>query len=188
MFKTNDDANIDQMPSGVLSLNDKEILQKGDELSDKHIQFAQKLIKEQFPKINGLCSTLLQDRYYSFPQNSVQIIHCVQRHHWIAASNIGCLCNSVNVYDSLFSDLDNATCRLINNMFGTNDTCEISMKKVQVQVGVKDCEAFAVVFITSLAHGEDPCNVLYQQENLCQHLIDCFEKLIMMPFPKQSLI
>ena len=73
-------------------------------------------------------------------------------------------------------------------MFGTNDTCEISMKKVQVQAGVKDCGAFAVAFITSLAHGEDPCDVLFQQENLRQHLIDCFEKLIMMPFPKQSLI
>ena len=124
----------------MLSFSDKEILQKGDERSDKHIQFAQKLIKEQFPLINGLCSTLLQDRYYSFLKNSVQIIHCVQRHHWIAASNIGCLGSSVNVYDSLFNDLDDATDRLINNMFGTNDACEISMKKVQVQAGVKTAE------------------------------------------------
>ena len=56
MFKTNDDANIwIKCHRGLLSLNDKEISQKGDELSDKHMQFAQKLIKEQFSKINGLC-------------------------------------------------------------------------------------------------------------------------------------
>ena len=32
--------------------------------------------------------------------------------------------------------------------------------------------AFAIAFITSLVHGEEPCDVLYQQENLRrQHLI-----------------
>ena len=44
MFNTNNDANIwVKCHRGLLSFNDKEILQKGDELSDKHIQFAQKL-------------------------------------------------------------------------------------------------------------------------------------------------
>ena len=46
----------------------------------------------------------------------------------------------MNVYDSLFNDLDNATDRLINNMFGTNDAYEVSLKKVQVQAGVKTTE------------------------------------------------
>ena len=46
MFNTNDDANIwVKCYQGVLNFSDKEILQKGDERSDKHIQFAQKLIK-----------------------------------------------------------------------------------------------------------------------------------------------
>lgn len=185
IFHTNGDIWV-RCHRGVLSNSDKGILQNGDELSDKHIQFAQKLIKEQFPHISELCSTFLQDRCYNFSQNSVQIIHCIQRHHWIAASNIGCLCNSVNVYDSLFNDLDAATYRLINNMFGGNDECKISMRKVQVQAGINDCGVFAIAFITSLVHGEQPCDVLYQQEDLRHHLIDCFEKLIMTPFPKQS--
>lgn len=80
----------------------------------------------------------------------------------------------MNVYDSLFNNLDDATYRLINNMFSSNDECEISMKKVQVQADVKDCGVFAIAFITSLVHGEEPCDVLYQQEDLCHHLIDCF--------------
>ena len=104
-------------------------MQRGDELSDKHNQFAQKLINEQFPLIRRLFSTLLQERCYN---GSVQIIHCLSRYHWIAVSNAGCSKNLVNVYDSLFPDVDATTCALIKNMFG-GDECEICMKKVQVQ-------------------------------------------------------
>ena len=106
------------------------------------------------------------------------IIHCVQMHRWIAASIIGFLCNSVNVYDSFFSNLDDAMRRLINNMFGTNDACKISMEKSKVQAGVKDCGAFAITFITPLVHGKGLCDGLYDQENFRQHLIDCFERLM----------
>jgi len=59
-----------------LNLNDEIILQRGDELSDKHIQFAQKLIKKQLSLIGGLFSTLLQERCYNLHNSSVQIIHC----------------------------------------------------------------------------------------------------------------
>ena len=93
----------------------------------------------------------------------------------------------MNVYDFLFSDLDAATYKLINNMFG-EDECEISMRKVQVQAGITDCGGvFAIAFIASVVHGQDPCDVLYQQENMYMrhHLIDCFEKLIITPFLKQ---
>ena len=133
-------------------------LQNGDELSDKRMQFAQKLIKEQFPLIGGVCSTLLQDKSFNLPQNSLQIIHCSERHHWIAAFNIGCPHNSVNIYDSLFNDLDAATYQIIKNMYG-GDECEVSMRKVQVQAGVKDCGVFAIPFMTSIVHEEDPCIV-----------------------------
>jgi len=36
------------------------------------------------------------------------------------------------------------------------------MKKVQVQAGIKDYGVFAIAFITSIAHGEDPCDVFYK--------------------------
>ena len=167
-----------------LNLNDKIILQRGDELSDKHILFAQKLIKEQYPLVGGLFSTLVQEKCYNLNHDSVQILHCLGRHHWIAASNVGCTENSVNVYDSLFSDVDATTCTLIKNMFG-GDECKISMKKVQKQVGIKDCGVFAIAFITSIVCGEDPCNVFYKQEDMRKHLFDCFEQLVITPFPRQ---
>ena len=50
---------------------DKEIIETGMELIDKHIQYAQYLIKKQFSTIGGLCSTLLQGhKKHSLPQNS----------------------------------------------------------------------------------------------------------------------
>ena len=55
----------------------------------------------------------------------------------------------MNVYDFLFPDVDGITCTLIKNMFG-GDKWKISMKKVQVQSGIKDCDVFAIVFITSI--------------------------------------
>ena len=162
------------------NVNDKIILEEGGELSVKHIQFAQKLIKEQFPSFGGLFSPLLQDKCYNFHNSSVQIIHCFSRHHWIAVSNVGCNENSVNVYDSSFRDVDPTTYALIKNVFGG----EISMKKVQEQGVIKGCGVFAIAFITSIVHGEDPCEVFYEQENMCEHLLDCYEKLIITPFPK----
>ena len=126
----------------------------------------------------------MQDKCYNLNDGSVQIIHCLSRHHWIGVSNVGCSKNSVNLYDSLFPDVDATTCALIKNMFG-GDECKISMKKAQVQAGIKDYGVFAIVFITSIVHGEDPCDVFYKQENMRKHLFDCFEKLIITPFPKQ---
>jgi len=35
------------------------------ELSDLEIDFAQRLLKEQFPKLNGLVSTLYQDKNWN---------------------------------------------------------------------------------------------------------------------------
>ena len=44
----------------VLNVKDKETVDTGMELTDRHIQFSQHLIKKQFSTIGGLCSTLLQ--------------------------------------------------------------------------------------------------------------------------------
>ena len=55
----------------VLKYSDKDIVQNGSLLTDKHIGLAQSLIMEQFPKIGGLCSTLLQERYHNLPPKSV---------------------------------------------------------------------------------------------------------------------
>lgn len=45
----------------ILQMTDKTVLEHR-ELSDRHIQMAQSIMKKQFPLIGGLCNTLLQGR------------------------------------------------------------------------------------------------------------------------------
>ena len=66
----------------------------GEELTDIEINLAQQLLKCQFPEVNGLQSTLLQDKQTLLTERSVndkiQIIHCKRRHHWVVATTMNC--------------------------------------------------------------------------------------------------
>ena len=68
----------------------EEDLIMGQELSDLEINFAQELLKGQYPKVSGLQSTLFQERIKLFSTgfitSCIQIIHCKMRHHWVTAS------------------------------------------------------------------------------------------------------
>ena len=76
---------IDRIAS---TLFDKQLIIDGRRLHDKHIQLGQCMIHHQFLGIGGLRSTLLQDRYYEFPRNSIQAVFCKTRQHWVVASNV----------------------------------------------------------------------------------------------------
>lgn len=73
----------------------------GEKLSDLDINAAQRILKLQFPNIHGLESTLYQmkERKLNEAQvkNKIQIIHCLQRQHWIVATTVGCEANVVKV-------------------------------------------------------------------------------------------
>ena len=92
----------------------------GEKLSDLEINFAQHPLKLHFPDLNGLDSTLLQQKKPVFTseklQNKLQIIYCFTRDHWIVATNIGCVNNGcISVYDSLFHSIDRTTKRIITS-------------------------------------------------------------------------
>ena len=48
------------------------MLEHGEELSDRHIQMAQSVIKKQFPLLGGLRNTLLQEQIVTV--NTIQIV------------------------------------------------------------------------------------------------------------------
>ena len=62
----------------------------GEELSDVHIYLAQRLLRAQFPELNGLLSTLLQGKrqWLLKKKEMLQIIHSTSHHHWIVATTI----------------------------------------------------------------------------------------------------
>ena len=71
-------------------------------LSDKEINFSQRLLKSQFSEISGLQSTLLQHKSHVSKEpnhNKLQIIHCGERVHWITATAIGCELELLKVHD-----------------------------------------------------------------------------------------
>ena len=71
--------------------SDVERIIMGGELTDVHINIAQNLLKKQFPNLGSLQCTLLQVKGTSIEIKSkkvLQIVHCLDRHHWIVASTI----------------------------------------------------------------------------------------------------
>ena len=53
----------------LLNTEDKAGFISGQQLNDEHINFAQKLLKAQFPCLNGLRSTLLQSHKKLLPES-----------------------------------------------------------------------------------------------------------------------
>ena len=126
----------------------------GEMLSDIPINIAQSLFKKQFPDIKGLQPTVYQLRNQAMEDgtvqldstNQLQIIHC-RGNHWIVASSVGCTKGMVNIYDSLYTSLDETTILLVSSLFG----CQYQMQR-----GGTDCGLFAIAVITAIANGKDP--------------------------------
>ena len=80
----------------------KILLMLGALLTDKHINYAQALMKQQFASVGGLQSTLFQ---YKPLQNKflegIQIIHS-HGCPWVVAQKESCSSSIVKVYDSLY--------------------------------------------------------------------------------------
>ena len=88
-----------------LNQDDKRILANGQWLNDKHISMAQSLIQNQFPKLNGLMSSLLQlNKPVPNSTNALQVIN-TGRSHWVLISTINCLQGEVRLYDPLYTSL-----------------------------------------------------------------------------------
>ena len=165
----------------VLRLNDKHTIDCDLQLTDLHINFAQRLLKQQFPKKNGLRSTLLQERPHSQPtENAMQILH-VKGDHWIVAHTKprGKL---VYVYDSSYSSVDQKTASMLMINFRCS-MLSIRSMRCQKQEGISDCGLFAIAFATLIAHGEDPGSREYCQGRMRSHLTQCFldKKLVLFP-------
>ena len=105
-----------------LTQEDKSKILRGEKLNDLVINFVQKLLKKQFPSLKGLQSTLMQ---YKSPKASndgsvpqVQVIHCCGD-HWIVGSTVHSgSSGNVQIYDSLYDDIDDETVDVVSRLFG----------------------------------------------------------------------
>ena len=133
----------------------------GKELTDLKINFAQQLFKEQFKHINGLHSTLLQEKQVTIMKNSaknrLQMVCCKERKHWIAATTINCAHDEVKLYDSPFQYLDKVSMECIKSL---HNYVPVRVRMIQYPVPQTDwCQrlwSFAVAFATAIAFGQNP--------------------------------
>ena len=89
------------------------------------------MLKKQFPKLNGLISTLMQEKKNMCKpiRNQLQIIHS-HDDHWITASYVPSKKNDneVHIYDSAYSTIDEKT-KGINCNFFTSDNIVIKINQ-----------------------------------------------------------
>ncbi len=106
---------------------DKKALIECQLLNDRHINFVQRPLCNQFPSIDGLRHTLLQE------QKTPQITECGifdRENHWIVASkNIGISDSIVRFYDSVYTNVTDSSKKVIDNLFNASDIEVIDIQK-----------------------------------------------------------
>ena len=172
-----------QLDTNSLSQHERKELCDGKRLTDLHINYAQALLKKQFPTLEGLQSSLLQRKKpKSKISHGLQIIHS-RSDHWIVASTFGGG-SDVKVFDSVYTSVDKGTKTVIAKLFQSSERLKIAA--LQKQRGGDDCGLFAIAVATALSFGVDPSEVSFQQDAMRPHLVKCFEDGLMTLFPTTS--
>ncbi len=157
---------------------DKQELLNG-KLNDRHINYAQRLLHNQFPDAEGLRHTLLQKRKpLKKIASGLQIIHD-RGDHWIIASNIGH--DNVRVYDSVYSVIEQDTREVSLNLFQLPDSPVIEIAEMQKQVGAKECGLFAIAVAMNILSGSRTRQ--FQEQQMRSHLLACYQNNVITHFP-----
>ena len=69
----------------------------------------------------------------------------------------------------------------------SGERISIMKHKTQNQKGGDDCGVFAIAFAVDLVMGREPAGLRYDQSKMRHHLIQCFEKKLLTPFPSESM-
>ena len=64
--------------------------------------------------------------------------------------------------------------------------CNLRTVSVQQQKNSVDCGLFAIAFATSLAFGDDPRDITYDEDVLRSHLVNCLTEKNMSKFPTRQ--
>ena len=76
----------------------------------------------------------------------------------------------VNVYDSMFSFLDQETKKVIENLFTvSNSPLHIKMMKTQQQRGCTDYGLFSIANATTIAFSLNPAKQVLRQDHMRAH-------------------
>ena len=84
------------------------------------------------------------------------------------------------MYNSLYSSIDEATEKILKQIFGAK--ADIEVRNGPKQDGTTDCGLFVIATCISLA-SDGILPTKFNQSAMRKHLVECFEKLSLEPFP-----
>ena len=106
----------------------------------------------------------------------IQIIN-VYKLHWVGVSNKNCSPHTIDVFDSIGGLSLNST-SLKNQIAAILKTptssFNINFIDVQTQMGSNDCSIFVIAFAVALCSVRDPHMESYEQNEMRNHLHQCF--------------
>ena len=86
--------------------------------------------------------------------------------------------------DSVFTNCDKETEAVIRGLYQREtENIRIIMSSCQKQIGRKDCGLFAIAFAVVLVFNKRPSKLKFMQQKMRSHLVECFTKQEMTPFP-----
>ena len=129
-----------------LETDRKALLTFDYQLNDKHINLAQKLLRNKFPDIKGLTSTLSQTKDYH--KNMVWLAnYLLPWYHWITANNLNEK-NVIMVYDSVYASVSDEVKETIYKLFH----CTYVTSPMQIQESASNnCGVFAIAAAIAIA-------------------------------------
>ena len=101
----------------------------------------------------------------------------VNNNHWIVASTLESDDKAdIIVYDSLNLRITTTMQVILTKLVNSkNDYFTIEARQVNTQSGTTDCGLFSAAYSTSLANGEDPSTICYDQVKMRDHLLRCLD-------------
>ena len=161
-------------------------------LTDESINITQNNLHKQFPEFAGFEDTVLGATqmfsvFKSF-RKYIQILHTGDL-HWVCTANLDDhrgRNDSASLYDSLNGGKvpHRVATQIAAFSFCQDAELKITVEPVQQQSNGVDCGVYAIAFATSLAFGEDPCKITYDEPKMRAHLLHCLKSRKMIPFPK----
>lgn len=157
-------------------------------LNDRIIYAWLMLLKEKFHALNGFSDPVFVEALrVSYKDLVFSQILFNGDNHWVTVTNKNCPPNTVRMYDSL-SMLPSVSIKQQIAALCRTDASEINIQSMSVarQKGGSDCAMFAMAYITSICMGQDPVNVVYEQQSMRKHLLHCIVAKDITSFPVQS--
>ena len=103
--------------------------------------------------------------------------------YWILLSTMQCSDDSVKVYDSAFhSHPKEVLLSIVKALVTDEKTLKVSIMDTEMQPTPNNCGIFAIAMMVTIAYGDEPCYSNYQHSVMHNHLSQCFEDKLLVPF------